>query len=112
MGRQQSPDNLIRQKRLKRRKIILTIWDWIQSFFNWVKCAITFKMCIVVYCIWYVTDIIEYWKEQNALGNYVDSTVIIAVITAFIVELGLTALSSHRQNKKYEDYESEDENYG
>ena len=110
MARRESPHNSVREKRLKRRKIILTIWGWITSFFKWLKCVVTFKKCIVIFCIYYVVQFVEYLKVQSELGNYFSDTVAVAIITAFLVELGLTALSSHRQDKN--SYDDDDINYG
>ena len=120
MDRQQSPDNLIRQKRLKRRKIILTIWDWIQSFFNWIKCTITFKKSIIVYCLGYVT----YYAESTrgyyiSIGLPVPDSVHNTVVTVFLGQLALTAISSLGSRAvewvetKYEAMDNNDDiNYG
>ena len=110
MARRKSTHNDVREKRLKRKKVILTIWGCIASFFNWLKCVVTFKKCIVIFCIYYVVQFVEYLKVQNELGNYFSDTVAVAIITAFLVELGLTALSSHRQGKN--NYDDDDINYG
>ena len=115
MDKSNSTNNSLREKRLKRKKVILFIWGCITSFFCWLKEVITFKKCIVVFCISYVVKFIEYWKVQNELGNYLSDTVVVTVITAFLVELGLTALSSHRQDKNSSNYDSsnyDDINYG
>ena len=106
MARQQSSNKSINEKRLRRKKFILGMWGLWKSFFNWVLKVVTFKKCVVVFCIYYVTDIVEYWKVQNALGVYVSDTVMVTVITAFIVELGLSALLS--KSRKETNYESED----
>ena len=95
MARQQSPDNLVRQKRLRRRKIILTIRDWIQSFFSWVKCAITFKKSIIVYCLSYVTYYAESTRAYYiSIGLPVPDSVHNTVVTVFLGQLALTAISS------------------
>ena len=106
MAGQQSSNKSINKKRLRRRNFILGMWGLWKSFFNWVLKVVTFKKCVVIFCIYYVTDIVEYWKVQNALGVYVSDTVIVAIITAFIVELGLSALLS--KTSKEVNYESED----
>lgn len=117
MARRKSPHNSVRERRLKRRKIILTIWGWITSFFNWLKCVITFKKCIVVFCIWYIVNFIEYLKASYESGLYFPTELAITIITAFLVELGLTALNSVKSKRySYEnecDIEREDyNNYG
>ena len=105
MGKQQSTDKLIREKRLRRRKIILWIWGLLKSFFVWLKETITFKKTIVVFCIWYIVNFIEYLKASYESGLYFPTELAIAIITAFLVELGLTALNSVK-SKKYS-YENE-----
>ena len=111
MGEQQSTDKLIREKRLRRRKIILKIWGLLKSFFNWLKCVITFKKCIVVFCISYVVKFVEYLKVQNESGVYFSETIAVAIITAFLVELGLTALASIK-GKDDKEENGDDINYG
>ena len=117
MEKQQSRDNTLRQKRLKRRNFILKIWDLVRSFFVWLKETITFKKTIVVFCIWYIVNFIEYLKSSYESGFYFPTELAIAIITAFLVELGLTALNSIKsKNRSYEnefDVKEEDyNNYG
>ena len=115
MEKQQSRDYIIRQKRLKRRNFILKTWGLTQTFFVWLKETITFKKTIVVFCIWYIVNFIEYLKSSYESGLYFPTELAIAIITAFLVELGLTALNSVK-SKKYKnecDIEREDyNNYG
>ena len=111
MEKQQSRDNALRRKRLRRRKIILWIWGLLKSFFNWLKCVITFKKCIVVFCISYVVKFVEYLKVQNESGVYFSETIAVAIITAFLVELGLTALASIK-GKDDKEENGDDINYG
>lgn len=114
MGKQQSTDKLIREKRLRRRNSILKIWGLLKSFFNWVKCVVTFKKTIIVFCIWYVVRFVEYLKIQNEQGVYFSETIAVTIITAFLVELGLTALASikGKDDKKENNNIGDDINYG
>ena len=114
MGKQQSTDKLIREKRLRRRKIILFLWELLKSFFNWLKCVITFKKTIIVFCIWYVVRFVEYLKIQNEQGIYFSETIAVTIITAFLVELGLTALASikGKDDKEENNNIGDDINYG
>ena len=117
MDKQSSADKSLKQRRLRRRKFILKIWGLIKSFFVWLKETITFKKTIVVFCIWYIVNFIEYLKSSYESGFYFPTELAIAIITAFLVELGLTALNSVKSKKySYEnefDIEEEDyNNYG
>lgn len=114
MEKQTSRDNTLRQKRLRRRKVILFLWRLLKSFFNWLKCVITFKKCIVVFCISYVVKFVEYLKVQNESGVYFSETIAVAIITAFLVELGLTALASikGKDDKEENNDIGDDINYG
>ena len=105
MDRQQGSSDDIRKKRLRRRNFILWIWGLLKSFFNWLKETITFKKTIVVFCIWYIVNFIEYLKSSYESGFYFPTELAIAIITAFLVELGLAALNSVK-SKKYS-YENE-----
>lgn len=111
MGEQQSRNKLIREKRLRRRNSILKIWGLLKSFFNWLKCVITFKKTIIVFCIWYVVRFVEYLKMQNEQGIYFSETIAVTIITAFLVELGLTALASIK-GKDDKEINGDDINYG
>jgi uncharacterized membrane protein (GlpM family) len=117
MEKQQSRDYVVRQKKLKRRNFILKTWGLLKSFFVWLKETITFKKTIVVFCIWYIVNFIEYLKSCYESGFYFPTELAITIITAFLVELGLTALNSVKSKKyNYEnecDIEREDyNNYG
>ena len=113
MEKQQSRDYVIRQKKLKRRNFILKTWGLIKSFFVWLKETITFKKTIIVFCIWYVVRFVEYLKIQNEQGIYFSETIAVTIITAFLVELGLTALASIKgKDDKKENSIGDDINYG
>lgn len=112
MAKQTSRDNTLRQKRLRRRKVILFLWGLLKSFFVWLKETITFKKTIVVFCIWYVVRFVEYLKLQNESGIYFSETIAVTVITAFLVELGLTALASIKGKDDKEINDGDDINYG
>ena len=109
MEKQQSRDYTIRQKRIKRRNFILKTRELVRSFFVWLKETITFKKTIVVFCIWYIVNFIEYLKSSYESGLYFPTELAIAIITAFLVELGLTALNSIKSKKR--SYENENECY-
>ena len=111
MEKQQSRDYTLRQKRLRRRKVILFLWGMLKSLFCWAKEVITFKKCIIVFCIWYVVKFVEYLKVQNESGIYFSETIAVAIITAFLVELGLTALASIK-GKDDKEENGDDINYG
>ena len=106
MDKQSSADKSVRQKRLRRRNFILAVF----KFFKWIKSIVTFKKTIVVFCIWYIVDFIEYLKKGYENEFYFPTELAIAIITAFLVELGLTALNSI-SSKKYKE-NGDDENYG
>lgn len=106
MDRRQSNSDDIRKKRLRRRNFILAVFN----FFKWIKSIVTFKKTIVVFCIWYIVNFIEYLKMSYENGFYFPVELAIAIITAFLVELGLTALNSIN-SKKYKE-NGDDENYG
>ena len=117
MDRQQGSSETLRKKRLRRRKFILAVFNFSKSTFNCIKSVLTFKKAIVVFCIWYIVNFIEYLKSSYESGFYFPTELAIAIITAFLVELGLTALNSVK-SKKYShenefDIEEEDyNNYG
>ena len=81
------------------------------NFFKWIKSIVTFKKTIVVFCIWYIVDFIEYLKKGYENEFYFPTELAIAIITAFLVELGLTALNSI-SSKKYKEENGDDINYG
>ena len=120
MDRRQSSSDDIRKKRLRRRNFILGIWGLVKSFFNWIKCAITFKKSIIVYCLGYVT----YYAESTrgyyiSIGLPVPDSVHNTVVTVFLGQLALTAISSLGSRAvewvetKYEAMDNNDDiNYG
>ncbi len=114
MDKQPSADKSVRQKRLRRRKTILKIWGCITSSFCWLKEVITFKKTVIVFCIWYVVRFVEYLKIQNEQGIYFSETIAVTIITAFLAELGLTALASikGKDDKKENNNIGDDINYG
>lgn len=107
MDRQQGSSETLRKKRLRRRKFILAVFN----FFKSIKSVVTFKKAIVVFCIWYIVSFIEYLKKGYENDFYFPTELAIAIITAFLVELGLTALNSI-SSKKYKDDEDKGEDYG
>ena len=111
MEKQQSRDYIIRQKRVKRRNFILKTWGLIKFFSVWLKETITFKKTIVVFCIWYIVNFIEYLKSSYESGVYFSETIAVTIITAFLVELGLTALASIK-GKDDKEENGDDINYG
>ena len=95
MEKQTSRNKLIREKRLRRRKVILFLWRLLKSFFNWLKCVITFKKTIVVFCLLYVVNYVEYIKRQYERFNMsIPASVTEIIITVFLGQLALTAISS------------------
>ena len=110
MDRQQGSSETLRKKRLRRRNFILAVFN----FFKWIKSIVTFKKTIVVFCIWYIVDFIEYLKKGYENEFYFPTELAIAIITAFLVELGLTALNSINSKKYKDDEHKEDkgEDYG
>ena len=110
MDRQQGSSETLRKKRLRRKKFILAVFNFFKSTFNCIKSVVTFKKAIVVFCIWYIVSFIEYLKKGYENDFYFPTELAIAIITAFLVELGLTALNSI-SSKKYKE-NGDDENYG
>ena len=110
MDRQQGSSETLRKKRLRRRKFILAVFN----FFKSIKSVVTFKKAIVVFCIWYVVRFVEYLKIQNEQGIYFSETIAVTIITAFLAELGLTALASikGKDDKKENNNIGDDINYG
>ena len=105
MEKQQS-----RNRRLKRRKFILKMRDFIISIFIWLKINVTFKKSIVVFCISYIVKFIEYLKKEYQNGGIFPEEIAIAVITAFVGELTLTCISSIKD--KDEDEGGDEDFYG
>ena len=89
---------------MRRKKFILAVFYFFKSIFNCIKSVVTFKKVIVVFCVWYIVNFIEYLKVSYESGFYFPTELAIAIITAFLVELGLTALNSI-SSKKYKDSE-------
>ena len=106
MDRRQGSSEAVKKRRLRRRNFILAVFN----FFKWIKSIVTFKKVIVVFCIWYIVNFIEYLKMSYENGFYFPVELAIAIITAFLVELGLTALNSIN-SKKYKE-NGDDEDYG
>ena len=111
MDRRESNSDDIRKKRLRRKKFVLAVFGFYKSIINWIKAIVTFKKAIVVFCIWYIINFIEYLKKGYENDFYFPTELAIAIITAFLVELGLTALNSI-SSKKYKDDEDKGEDYG
>ena len=118
MERRKSSSDNIRQKRLRRKKFILAVFNLLKRLWEWLHKVITFKKGIIVFCIWYFVDYVEYLKEHyTGMGIPFPSNVAITILTLILGELGLSALTSVK-NKKYEMLENiedigpEDENYG
>lgn len=94
MGKQQSRNKLIREKRLRRRKAILFVWGKWLGVWNWVKC-LTFKKAVILYCLAYVTYYSESVKGfYTQLGIPIPDSVHNTVVTVFLGQLALTAISS------------------
>ena len=120
-------DDTRRDKRLRRRRVILGIWGLIQrlwslvkSLFGWIMCVITFKKSVIVYFLAYVT----YYSESTrrfyiSIGLPVPDSVHNTVVTVFLGQLALTAISSLGSRAvewvetKYEAMDNNDDiNYG
>lgn len=99
------------KRRLRRRNFILAVFNLSKTFWAWVCRTVTFKKCIVVYCLSFIYFFVEYLKWCYANGIYFDTTVATTLITAHVAELGLTALNSLDILKR-KDRNVEDENYG
>lgn len=110
-----------RERRARRKKVILFFYGLFNKIIGFFVINSSFKKNIIRFCIGYIIYTMEWVKaDYAAMGIPVPYEIIVALITAFIVELGLTALTSIKEKdcgnceykQKVESTESEAGMYG
>lgn len=105
----------VKEKRLRRRKVILFVWGKLLGTWSWIKCSVSFKKSIIVFCLLYFVNFVEYLKIEYArLGIPFPTDVATIVVSVLIGQLALTAISSlgsravEWAHAKYDEYKGED----
>ena len=118
VDRRNSSDYNIRERRLKRRKAVLFLWGKVCGFWDWVKC-LTFKKFIILYCLGYVTFYAETTRRYYInLGLPIPESHHDTIVTIFLGQLALTAVSSlgsrvvEYAQAKFGENDDDDINYG